>query len=214
MNYKLHYERLIERAKDRKLDCYTESHHIVPKSMNGNDDKDNLVNLTAREHFVAHILLVKIYPEHKGLINAVNMMTVTSDKIVRNNRMYGWLKEKFSERMSELQTGSTNSQYGTIWICNIKEEINKKIKKPLLETYIDEGWITGRSKWKLVKNCRNCNEEFISEKANFCDRKCHTEFRRKEGHVSPMKGKKHTKEAKEKIANSNRNRTGIKYKVK
>jgi len=116
--------------------------------MNGSDDKDNLVNLTAREHFIAHILLVKIYPEEKGLINAVNMMTVKGDTHKRvHNRMYGWLKEKFSERMSELQTGSNNSQYGTIWICNLKSKSNKKIKESNFFLYEKE-WIKGRNKWK------------------------------------------------------------------
>lgn len=39
---------------------YFETHHIVPKSLGGTDDKNNLVNLTAREHYIAHLLLVKI----------------------------------------------------------------------------------------------------------------------------------------------------------
>jgi hypothetical protein len=66
MNYQKVYDSLIEKAKVRiSLEGYFESHHIVPKSMNGTDDENNLVNLTAREHFVAHYLLAKIYGGHQ-----------------------------------------------------------------------------------------------------------------------------------------------------
>ena len=37
-----------------------ECHHIIPKSFGGSEDKDNLVLLTPKEHFLAHKLLVKI----------------------------------------------------------------------------------------------------------------------------------------------------------
>ena len=48
-----------------KDDCYVEKHHIIPKSEGGTDEPDNLVNLTAREHYIAHLLLAKIYDDHK-----------------------------------------------------------------------------------------------------------------------------------------------------
>ena len=72
MNYSTHYKSLIERAKIRSLTGYKESHHIVPKCLGGTDDSANLVNLTAREHYIAHILLAKI---HGGTLwHAVNLM--------------------------------------------------------------------------------------------------------------------------------------------
>lgn len=42
---------------------YFETHHKVPKSIGGTNDRNNLVNLTAREHYIAHLLLVKIYKD-------------------------------------------------------------------------------------------------------------------------------------------------------
>ena len=59
MNYKKIYDSLIDKAKDRVLEGYQESHHIVPRSFGGSNDKLNLVNLTAREHFIAHVLIYK-----------------------------------------------------------------------------------------------------------------------------------------------------------
>jgi hypothetical protein len=61
MNYQRAYDRIIERAKRRSLDCYFETHHIVPRSLGGSDDPRNLVDLTYREHFLVHWLLTKIY---------------------------------------------------------------------------------------------------------------------------------------------------------
>ena len=62
MNYFLAYQRLIAKAKARVCpEGYVERHHILPKALGGSDDSSNLVALTAKEHFVAHVLLAKIH---------------------------------------------------------------------------------------------------------------------------------------------------------
>lgn len=142
MNYSLHYERLVIKAKNRKLDTYKEIHHIVPRCLGGSDDKDNLVELTAREHFIAHLLLLKIYPNKYSLIKAVQMMCIHNNKQERSmNRMYGWLKERFSIEMSNSQTGEGNSQFGTKWVYNLDLKESKKILKT---EPIPNGWFAGR----------------------------------------------------------------------
>jgi len=148
MNYQLHYDRLIERARNRTLDGYKESHHVIPRCMNGTDDKDNLVELTAREHFIAHLLLMKIYPKSYGLIRAVNMMCIHQTENRSMNRMYGWLKEKFSESQSKSQSGEDNSQYGTRWCHNPLTKENRKLKR---FEEIEEGWLFGKYKEPKVK---------------------------------------------------------------
>lgn len=86
MDYSKIYNNLISKAKNRKLDCYTESHHIIPLCIGGSDTKENLVDLTPEEHYIAHQLLVKIYPDNHKLIFAANMMCVYSeDNIERKN---------------------------------------------------------------------------------------------------------------------------------
>jgi hypothetical protein len=57
MNYERIYNQIIERAKNRKLIGYKERHHIIPKCMGGNNNELNLVELTAREHFLCHWLI-------------------------------------------------------------------------------------------------------------------------------------------------------------
>lgn len=65
MNYQKHYDALctLRQAMRRKKGEgeYYESHHIIPKSMGGSNDSDNLVLLTAREHYIAHWMLYRIH---------------------------------------------------------------------------------------------------------------------------------------------------------
>lgn len=59
--YTIWYENIILRAKNRSLvNTYTETRHIIPKSLGGDNSKENLVKLTAREHFLCHYLLTKM----------------------------------------------------------------------------------------------------------------------------------------------------------
>lgn len=97
MDYLKHYNKLIERAKTRITEEYTESHHIIPRCMGGTDNKHNLVNLYPEEHYLAHQLLVKIYPNNKNLIFAASMMCVNRP----SNKLYGWLRRRMSNNMKQ-----------------------------------------------------------------------------------------------------------------
>jgi hypothetical protein len=59
MNYKTIYDNLIAKALNRTLDQPFDRHHILPKSMGGSNDAANIVKLTPREHYLAHLLLLK-----------------------------------------------------------------------------------------------------------------------------------------------------------
>jgi hypothetical protein len=65
MNYQKHYDLLINTRKqlnrEKNKGQYFEQHHIIPKSLGGNNLKENLVFLTPREHFIAHWLLYRIH---------------------------------------------------------------------------------------------------------------------------------------------------------
>jgi hypothetical protein len=64
MNYEQHYNILCSSRQQRKQDFSTfyEKHHIVPRCKGGTDDPSNLVYLTPREHYIAHLLLHKANP--------------------------------------------------------------------------------------------------------------------------------------------------------
>jgi hypothetical protein len=53
------YFAIVNRAKMSIYEGYSEEHHIIPECMGGLRG-DNLVKLTAREHFICHRLLVKM----------------------------------------------------------------------------------------------------------------------------------------------------------
>ena len=75
MNYIKVYNQLISKRKNEIItDGYYERHHILPKSMGGGNNKDNIVILTAREHFIAHWLLWRAY-RTPSMAYAFNMMT-------------------------------------------------------------------------------------------------------------------------------------------
>ena len=97
MNHFKAYWNLMFKARRRRLaDCYVERHHAVPRSEGGGDEPDNLVNLTAREHYVAHLLLAKIYDDRK-MHSAVTFMHAGRDAFRFSSRLYEHLRRRFSE---------------------------------------------------------------------------------------------------------------------
>jgi hypothetical protein len=93
--------------------------------MGGNDDADNLVDLTAEEHYVAHQLLVKMYPHNAKLVYAAKMMTVSAHGDSRNNKLYGWLRRKYIEESS----GSKNPMFGKLGYMFGKKHSDETKKK-------------------------------------------------------------------------------------
>lgn len=156
MNYKKHYNLLIERAKNRQIEGYKENHHIIPKCMGGSDDKDNLVALTPEEHYIAHQLLVKIYPKNNALVKAANMMIPNRP----SNKLYGWIRKRMSSVMSESQLGEKNSQYETFWVHNKKIKKSKKVKKGY---ELEDGWELGRI-INFDKEKKRTKEEYAIER--------------------------------------------------
>ena len=168
MNYSKHYDALIERGKIRNLCEYYETHHIVPRCLGGNDDETNLVRLTPEEHYVAHQLLCKIHKNNPKLLAAAMMMCANR----KGNKVYGWLRRRHSQAMSELQTGENNSQFGKKWIYSDTQKRSVRISK---EEDVPDGWFEGRKftfdKEKL--KCKFCNKEFEQKVLEiFCSNDC------------------------------------------
>lgn len=167
MNYQKLYDKIINIAKLRNNVGYVEKHHIIPRCLGGLDTAENIVELTAREHFVAHQLLVKIHPTNHKLVFAANMMTVSSsthNTQRSHNRTYEWLKKRYNIAAKINSTGKNNSNYGKVWIHNPDIKENKKVLKSEYELIKDDGWILGRKiNWepKRKRNCSQCHKDFI-----------------------------------------------------
>lgn len=59
------YVKFIAYFTNQQIDGYSERHHILPRSFGGNNSKENLIRLTARQHFIAHKLLWNAYKGSK-----------------------------------------------------------------------------------------------------------------------------------------------------
>lgn len=102
MNYKAVYDKLMQKARNRGcVSGYSEKHHVVPRCLGGSNSKDNLVVLTAEEHFLAHQLLVKIHPGNHKLAYAAQAMVFKNDKTRRSNKLYGWLKRRLAQASAD-----------------------------------------------------------------------------------------------------------------
>lgn len=180
MNYVKHYNLLIDRARNRTLSYYTERHHIIPRCMGGDNRTSNIVKLTAEEHYVAHLLLIKIYPNNNSLIYAASMMTVSSCDNKRNNKRYGWLRKKY-QLACKTRIGNKNPSFGKLWYYDPKTfESGKFIKDRA-----PNNWIRGRNP-KVSKQetyCEVCQQLTGGYRARFC--KVHRlEHKKKYAHKS------------------------------
>jgi hypothetical protein len=92
---------------------YYENHHIVPKCLNGSNEKDNMILLTAKEHYVCHKLLTYIYPLNYKIISAFHYMSINKHYKCMSLRDYELAKFlKANTRMSgeTIQKMSTSAK--------------------------------------------------------------------------------------------------------
>lgn len=131
VNHKAIYDRLCERAKGRQVDGYVEKHRIIPGCMGGTYAADNVVKLTAEEHFLAHQLLVKIYPDNKKLIFALRFLTVTTKHHVRNNKEFGWIRRLANEaRKGQKRSAETKQRMSDAGKLRWKTDDRTYLRKP------------------------------------------------------------------------------------
>lgn len=96
------YYNIINRAKSRNLDGYVEQHHIIPKSLGGSDDSTNIAVLTAKEHYICHLLLTKMTAgiNRQKMFYALHRLTNHSDRKV-SSRIYQYLRENHAVLVSK-----------------------------------------------------------------------------------------------------------------
>lgn len=177
-NINLHYwNRYIKFIKDiqnkgkRKLQ-YKEKHHIIPKCINESlfKNKDNIIILTAREHYIAHKILSYCYKPDTNEYNRLMFALFAMSKLkmryhkrehLINSREYELLRIKYSEARSsymkehinderyETLKGKGQSSYNRGMICITNGIHNKYINK---NEIIPEGWHKGCTQAKHDDN--------------------------------------------------------------
>jgi hypothetical protein len=151
MNHQKIYESIIKNAKNQKRVrltkndenyVYYENHHIIPRCLGGEDVEDNLVLLTAREHFICHKLLTYIYKGNRKIVCAFHLMTFM------NKRKYGITSRDYAYAIELFRN------------IPVSEETRKKLSKipattkglTYIEFYIEKfGEEIGLQKYKEFK---------------------------------------------------------------
>jgi flagellar biosynthesis GTPase FlhF len=217
MNYQKAYDALIAYRKSKIPTGYTEQHHIVPKAFGGSNDKDNLVELTAREHFVAHRFLAKI---HGGKMwSALWMMChckTTSGKGLKvSSRTYEIAKIKHAQQVSVQFSGENHPNYKR----PMSEEQKKKISESLKGRYSGElnpnfgkkhdastrAIISEKLKGRVGEKCA-----FYGKKHSDETRKKLSEIRRSEnrsGENNSFYGKSHAEETRKRLSEKHSGKT-------
>ena len=102
---------------------YHERHHILPKCLNGTDNQENLIDLYAKEHFIAHQLLAKENPNEIKLVQAYNIMAFTHNK--NQEERYALTPEEYEEARKIVSQA-------------LKEKYKDPTKHPCYGTHISE----------------------------------------------------------------------------
>jgi hypothetical protein len=131
MNYLRVYCNLIRNTENRvPPEGCVERHHTFPKGIFG--DNDRIVVLIPREHYIAHLLLEKIYIKRYGVGDertkkmtlACLMMRNRSEKY--NSHLYEQVRKRHSENMKEKMKGEGNPSYGVPCSEERKQKIREK----------------------------------------------------------------------------------------
>lgn len=149
MDYKKIYNNLIEYRKNNQLiDGYYENHHIIPKCMGGLDECSNIVRLTAREHYIAHHLLYKIYKTSKLAHAWFNMLRCDSNqKRFFTTRQHEIALKALKDALKISMKGEGNHFFGKshneeskkkISIKNKEWHANNKKPKAIIDNWIEK----------------------------------------------------------------------------
>lgn len=197
------YIQICNRGLYRKCPIvYIERHHIVPRSINPIwiKEKENLVALTAKEHFIVHLCLTKMFEQyskqHYQMMKAVFFFKLSNDDMNRyNSKIYSILKEKYSK---------LNSKYAN---RVFSEERNQKISNalrgvPKTPEHIQKSVATRKHNnsyipWNKNKSVKHITGFQISNALKGT----------RIGANNTNYGKVHSNEAKKKIGNASRERS-------
>ena len=188
------YYSIVNRAKSRIIanGTYVEKHHIIPQSLGGDNSTTNLAILTAREHFICHILLTKMTvgrSKYSMIHAAIGMKRARNyQKRYINSRLYEIIKKEYSAISSQRNKGKTASPETRVKMS----EAGKGKKKPAGFGEKISKALTGHVRGPMSEEQKQKRSEKLK------------------GRNTHRKGKigeyAHSEESKAKIAESNRKR--------
>lgn len=140
LNY---YNKHIKKCKSKKYKkgTYLEKHHILPRSLGGNNDKTNIISLSIEDHILAHYFLWKdsyksesfTEKEKKSIVYALKMMLDVHNLTVYyslDKKLKKLIKEKskIKEDYFKLNKGKLHHLYGTKMSPERKKAVSERFK--------------------------------------------------------------------------------------
>jgi hypothetical protein len=186
--YSAWYFAFVEKATARgwtksSAPCYVEGHHVIPRSITGDSIRTGeLVYLTAREHFVMHLLLPKMLSgkDKQKMQLALHRITTGNNRnYCKSSHLYELIKKHHAiaasersieywaslttEQKSSMRTGEKNSRWGAVVTGDTRQKISiankgklSKEKHPL--------WGIGHSKAARNKCSVNAARKALGKK--------------------------------------------------
>lgn len=159
MDYEKVYSAICKRGQTRQIEGYVERHHIIMRSHGGSDDPSNITTLTAREHFLAHWLLARIFPKDYKTQAAFKMMADVryGRRYVPSSRVVAEAREQAAKLASVNNSGkkkpreqvekAANTRRGThqtdLTKIKIAETLTGRIRTEMIgRFYVNDGTIT------------------------------------------------------------------------
>ena len=166
---------------------YHEQHHIIPRCLGGTDEEDNLIDLFAREHFIAHKMLAEENPDNKKLILAWHIMTNVKTK---KQQRYEVTPEEYEEARiaySQIMIGENNPS---------KSETTRRKKSEAIKGEKNHNYGKPRSESTRKKISEAHKGKIVSEET------CKRISASKTGKNNPSYGKHRSDECRKKMSES------------
>lgn len=151
------YDAIIDRAskdfRSKGNGIYYESHHILPKSLGGSNSKSNLVLLTAREHYLCHLLLIKMTDGENRSKMIYSLWRLSNGNTPVKSRQYEVARKNHIQLLRE--TPKTEEHKRKISEANkgktLSEEHREKLRKPKSEEHKEKLRKPKKNKDKIGK---------------------------------------------------------------
>lgn len=174
MNYEKIYNKLVESRKERILfdgENY-EKHHIIPKSLGGDDSKENVVFLTYKEHFLAHKLLFEFKRggDKIKMGYALHKMCTINNKNQTYRIKCGKEYEQIKKEIYDYICGENHPSFGKkMWDVGERKKISERMKAHKNHRYNKKPWNYGLTKETsiiLKRNGEKHSEKFRTGNIN------------------------------------------------